>query len=617
MGKLLLAIVVFLIILTANIVFAQTLQENTNSPATACNGNVAYASNPTGYAAWNGQCNGARQADSSGGIGQGCCELACGADSQCDEESAGQGSCTSACKFLDTSVCKNQVDSAYGNKVCRSDVNVSDCNWPNGTESVSIRETSSGIWEVNFTSTSAVDVNIFVVYGRITGVAQPDWKSYAGYIKPEVCDPGSNETTCNTQLLGTHNYCSFRSGSNPSMLPLPNPSMITASNPARGFWPLPLSTSTHSATITVNATEEARRRGVPIILHYQFNKAISIPNNYSWCVPGTACVANECGVYTGCFEYAISANFVLCVKNQDLAAPVVISACGHHAWESAVWDEINLTSAVSSTTTTVFSPVTCSACEINSKCTCTMSGCSAGMWVVRNTTYPPAMVTKTFNLPPTFVDFTPAASGSLEVIAVCDSPIQQTSKATVDVKASMLSCPSVCYAGKECECAITGCSNGTFTVMQGSTAIKTLSFPPVVSSIKFTPLTTDTLTITGTCFEPTRGPTVINVYPSPSTSSSTSASSTSSSSTTTSLSECPYDCCVEESQYTTKFCPEDSECINNKCEGGTDYSILIIVLAVILLIAVPFLLYAYFIRKKSKEKFDQLYRKWPARRRRY
>lgn len=510
--------------------------------------------------------------------------------------------------------CTNEVVSSYGNSVCYSSVDVSACNWPNGTENVSMKEISNGMWEINFTSTSAIDVNVFVVYGRILYISQNQWQPYAGYIKPEVCSPDSSESTCNPQLLGTHNYCTFRTGSNPLMLPLPNPSTIAAYNPARGFWPLPLSNVTHSASITVNTTEEARRRNLPVVLYYQFNKNLTGSGFSSWCMPGAACVVNECGIYTGCFEYSTSANVVLCVKTQNLTSPVVMAACGHTPWESLAWDKINLTAATTTTTTTIPapSPVTCSACDLGSKCTCTMSGCNAGMWIVRNTTYPPAMETKTFNLPPTSIDFTPTATGSLEVIATCDNPLQQTSKATVDVRAGMISCPSVCYVGRECECQISGCNNGTFTVMQGSTAIKTLTFPPVVSRITFTPSSTAALTLTGNCFEPTRGPTVVNVYPA----TSTSTSSSSSSSTTTTLSECPHECCVGESQYVETPCSEGKECVNNKCEGGADYlGIIIIALVIIVVIAVPFLLYIYLVRKKSKEKFDQLYRRWSGRRR--
>jgi len=671
MQKLFLLVSIWIIVFSlACITYAQTTPDD-SGPATTCNGNVAYSTDTADrYSTWNGQCTvgTGRQADGSGGIGQGCCELACGADHQCDEQSAGQGSCTSTCKFIDTTTCTNQVASNYGNSMCRSNVNVNDCNWQNGTENVTVRETSSGMWEVKFNSSSAVDVNIFVVYGRIVGVSQNDWKPHAGYIKPEVCAPDSDESTCNPQLLGTHSYCIFRNGSAPSMLPLPNPSMITSSNPARGFWPLPLSSS-YTATITVNTTDEARRRGIPVILYYQFNKALKGGSYYSWC-SGSNCTINECGTYTGCFEYAISANEVLCVKTQNSAVNV-ISSCGHHAWESRFWDKLNLTSAPSSCleegqsgivadsldccpgltkiscdapdanntcpnncTDSFFctncgdgicglgenkcncpgdcvaanvSSVNCSACDLGSTCNCSISGCNSGLWLLRNTTYPPAIETKSSNLPPASLFFTPTALGNLEVIVFCDNP-NQTFRANVDVRKAMVSCPS-CYVGRECECNVTSCNNGTLTVTQNTTVIKNITFPPAISSVKFTVSYSGVVTITAVCYDPSRGPNAVSVRPATTT-------STSSSTTTIELQECPSgnECC-NITGYKIKSCPAGQTCNKNKCEGGADYSgIILVIFIILILIAIPFLLYVYFIRRKSKEKFDQLYRRWTPRR---
>lgn len=76
----------------------QISTQDTSGSATACNVNVAYQGRESSYAAWNGQCNGALQKAGSG-IGQNCCEYACGADSQCDEEYPGQGNCDNNCEL--------------------------------------------------------------------------------------------------------------------------------------------------------------------------------------------------------------------------------------------------------------------------------------------------------------------------------------------------------------------------------------------------------------------------------------------------------------------------------------------------------------------------------------
>lgn len=85
---------------------------DTGGPATACNGNVASQGNESRYASWNGQCTGAVQTSQSGGIGQGCCEVGCGADAQCDEQTAGQGNCNASCK-----VTTNQTTTTIGGTV--------------------------------------------------------------------------------------------------------------------------------------------------------------------------------------------------------------------------------------------------------------------------------------------------------------------------------------------------------------------------------------------------------------------------------------------------------------------------------------------------------------------
>jgi len=568
--------------------------------------------------------------------------------------------------------CTNEIDSSYGNRICRSDVDAANCNWPSGTETVNITEKSPNLWEVNFSSTTTSNVNVFVVYGRIISITQPNWKT-VGYVKPGVCSVDSNDIACAPQIIGTHNYCDFKLGSDPLMVDLSDPSTITSSNPARGFMPLPFSNA-HSAIITINSTEEALRRNIPIVLYYQFTKELIGSSYSSWCMPGPFCNATDCpGKYQGCFGDKTIGDVVVCVKQQNTNTPIVLPGCWHEPWESSVWDKVNLTSQYTSCieegqpgtianspdccanltkiscgapnasnictscTDSFFctncgngicgtgenkcncpqdcvvnaSSLNCSTCDVGSTCTCTVSGCNSGLWLVRNTTYPPAIETKSSNLPPMSISFTPTAVGSLEAIAICDNPVQ-TFKANIDVRGAMLSCPS-CYVGRECECNVTGCSNGTFAVMQNSTFIKNITFPPVASSIKFTSNSSGVVTITATCYNPTRGPSVISVSPATTTSSSTTSSSTT---TTVELKECPteYQCC-NVTEYKIKSCSAGQACNKNKCEAVADYSgIIIIIFIILILIAAPFLLYSYFIRRKSKEKFDQLYKRWSGRR---
>jgi len=513
--------------------------------------------------------------------------------------------------------CANQMNSAYGNRICRSDASIDNCNWPSATENVIKREISNGMWEVNFTSSSATNVNVFVVYGRVIGISQPDWKP-ASYLKPAACPEDSYELVCNPQLLGTHNYCSFKLPPNPMIVDLPNPSIVTVSNPARAIMPLSLSSTTHTALITINITEEARRRGIPAVLYYQFYKNLTGGNYYSGCIPGTACSVNDCGgIYTGCSYDTIGIREMLCVRTQTSNTPQLLPACWHSPWESQLWDRMNLTS---NATTSATIPLNCSVCYAGSKCNCTVNGCSAGTWTVRNTTYPPAMETRTSNIPPATIEFTPTAAGSLEVNASCSNP-QQTNKTTVEVRGvtNMLTCPSSCYAGKECECQISGCNNGNFIVMNGSITVKTFTFPPVMSSIKFIHNSTGMLTVTGACIDPQKGPITVNVsIISSNVTSSTTTSSTSSTTTTTELKECPTnECCVSRSGYEDKSCPEGQTCKDNKCQGGEGGGMLSIAILVITVLVGVYFLYFFVLKKRTKLTYDMLYRRWPAKPRRY
>jgi hypothetical protein len=75
---------------------------DTSRTATTCNHGVAFDGNKPTYARWSGGCNGLIQVD--GGVGVGCCELACGASAACDEPASEFETTTmSTCPSLSTS----------------------------------------------------------------------------------------------------------------------------------------------------------------------------------------------------------------------------------------------------------------------------------------------------------------------------------------------------------------------------------------------------------------------------------------------------------------------------------------------------------------------------------
>jgi hypothetical protein len=88
--------------------------------------------------------------------------------------------------------------------------------------------------------------------------------------------------------------------------------------------------------------------------------------------------------------------------------------------------------------------------------------------------------------------------------------------------------------------------------------------------------------------------------------------------------DCPYDCCIAETNYVDRYCPEGYDCISNQCistvttetqeNQGYQINYSIIGIVAIVIIAAVFLFYFFTGKKKPEEdRWSALYKKYRRR----
>jgi LPXTG-motif cell wall-anchored protein len=95
--------------------------------------------------------------------------------------------------------------------------------------------------------------------------------------------------------------------------------------------------------------------------------------------------------------------------------------------------------------------------------------------------------------------------------------------------------------------------------------------------------------------------------------------------TTVIKSPCPYTCCVSEDLYKDELCSSGYQCVEHKCEKGTTDNgktgnntwLLGLMILIVVLVIVAFMMTRRKKKSRSKTTYDDLYRKWPANRRRF
>lgn len=85
--------------------------------------------------------------------------------------------------------------------------------------------------------------------------------------------------------------------------------------------------------------------------------------------------------------------------------------------------------------------------------------------------------------------------------------------------------------------------------------------------------------------------------------------------TTTVLASCPYECCIDEPYYKTKFCSDTAaSCQNNICvKPGPIINFSIIAIVVVILIVVLVAVYLFFSFRDRSTAYDELKKKWSRR----
>jgi hypothetical protein len=104
----------------------------------------------------------------------------------------------------------------------------------------------------------------------------------------------------------------------------------------------------------------------------------------------------------------------------------------------------------------------------------------------------------------------------------------------------------------------------------------------------------------------------------------TTTSTTSSTTTTFQKLDCPFECCIGEANYITRYCSEGYECSDNQCieiitttsttteENNPPISLSLIGILIIVIMAAAFALY-FFRNRKPHDKWQDLYKKYGRR----
>jgi len=157
------------------------------------------------------------------------------------------------------------------------------------------------------------------------------------------------------------------------------------------------------------------------------------------------------------------------------------------------------------TTTTLPTGIQCDECFANSKCKCSLTtGCTNGVWALQNTEGNPLSSILSQSIPPATIEFSPNATGTIAVKAVCWTN-NQVLTYTLQVKERFVKCDDICSTKNNCYCSVTGCLSGTFTAVLGDTVLKWKD--PIGStsySTYFIPEKIGTVNVDVTCNNPVK-----------------------------------------------------------------------------------------------------------------
>jgi len=443
------------------------------------------------------------------------------------------GSATLQVGITPSGQCANPYQSRYGNVLCMGTTGT--CGWQ-GTDSVTFGAAdANGNIPVDFRSAYANGVNVFILYGRISGVTAGNVPGYAKAssvdgIGDDIC---SGAATCDPTVIayGTRNYCT---NIEQNLITTTSATPISSSSLARALMPLNLVDGRGSITIVPTTGSPS------ITLLYQFYRDMGLNNGYSECDaqagPSDKCSANACNnLYSGCTGIQQTrTNSYLCIKTGATTARAGY-ACWHYPWETSDgWTSLNIpaqgaaatTTTTTTTTTAATSPTTatsppsptttttatittttttttttptllplvinCKQCYAKSECSCSIatSDCIEGLWTVssKEGTPPPLTSTISSNIPPHTVNFTPNTTGKVNVTARCfDAPPKFRSNSTIiDVLNPFLVCQEQGFVNQEVQCTVSNCNSGLYSVTLDTDSLTSGEITSSPFTIKFT-----------------------------------------------------------------------------------------------------------------------------------
>jgi len=132
-----------------------------------------------------------------------------------------------------------------------------------------------------------------------------------------------------------------------------------------------------------------------------------------------------------------------------------------------------------------------------------MTGCNDGIWVLQNKEGSPLDSMINPQIPPSTVEFNTKATGKITIRAFCFGGAG--GELVLNVENAFLSCDDECAVNQNCQCSVSGCSDGSFSAVLGNTVLKWEDKISTTSySVSFIPEKVGTVNVEVRCNSPDR-----------------------------------------------------------------------------------------------------------------
>jgi hypothetical protein len=409
---------------------------DTSGPATDCNGNIPYAGNEQRYSAWNGQCLNNLQPFNSGGIGQGCCEFACGAALQCDEQTQGTNNCNANCMAV-TPTTNPTIPTTPTTQA---------------TTPTTQATTPTTQATIPTTILTTLPTTIFTTLPTTptTQATTPTTGPFCGVggeISVTNLDDANGQTSDN---FDEDDVVRFRLDVN-----------INSNQPVNAI-------VRDEVWLDQNANGK-RDQGIDVISQVVYDREVTLNSGSNTITTDRIAVGQPAGkrVHVIHFETLPFNSSNLCYKNR-VTEPDDIVGRENEAIAGNIKFHDN-----GKPFTVQLSPaylrINCTTCNAGTRCNCTFSEiCNSGSWMLTNQEGTPLNLNGTPKsvsgpIPPSRIEFIPNGTGKILVEAVCSNPSKHNDT-TLEVREKVLDCPSTCEVKKDCRCVVYLCNSGKLFV---------------------------------------------------------------------------------------------------------------------------------------------------------